>query len=283
MRKRNLIFPLVVSSLFIPSIEALDSANEFNSLENENNTYEAVDILIAEGGGGGGITTPKEKKKTDERIKKVQDAAKKRNNKSIEAEKTTENYQTLEKLKDLKIFPEIIRNSAEYIQYQYINNYHPKITYEDIDFQPLNKCLIFTMKAIDANENDNTKRAKAYSRLSNKSMERDLKILKENKTQLKQKGLDEKELKFIELSLRSLNSLIEDNYEDANQYLLEAIDIENKAGSPLKKLVPFTKLLSGDIDNGCSDLEEFIIDGTIDIEDFDENFPIEDICIFSDL
>ena len=266
----------------MPSIEALDSTNEFNSLENENNIYEAVDILIAEGGGGGGgITTPKEKKKTDERIKKVQDAAKKRNNKFVEAEKITENYQTLEKLKDLKIFQENIRNSAEYIQY--IINDNPKITYEDIDFQPLYKCLIFTMKAIDANENDNTKRAKAYSRLSNKSMERDLKILKGNKTQLKQKGLDEKELKFIELSLRSLNSLIEDNYEDSNQYLLEAIDIEKKAGSPLKKLVPFTKLLSGDIDKGCSDLEEFIIDGTIDIEDFDENFPIEDICIFSDL
>ena len=63
MRKRNLIFPLVVSSLFMPSIEDLDNTNEFNSLKNENNIYEAVDILVAEGGGGGGITTPKEKKK----------------------------------------------------------------------------------------------------------------------------------------------------------------------------------------------------------------------------
>ena len=54
MRKRNLVFPLVVGSLFMPSIEALDRTNDLNSLENENNIYEAVDILIAEGGGGGG-------------------------------------------------------------------------------------------------------------------------------------------------------------------------------------------------------------------------------------
>ena len=54
MRKRNLIFPLVVSSLFMPSIEALERTTDLNSLESENNIYEAVDILIAEGGGGGG-------------------------------------------------------------------------------------------------------------------------------------------------------------------------------------------------------------------------------------
>ena len=90
-------------------------------------------------------------------------------------------------------------------------------------------------------------------------------------------------MKFIELSLRSLNNLIDDNYEQSNQYLLEAINLEKKASSPLNKLVPFTKLLSGDINKGCSDLEDLIVDGTIDIEDFDENFPIEDICIFPDL
>ena len=54
MRKRNLIFPLVVSSLFMPSIEALERTTDLNSLESENNIYEAVDILIAEGSGGGG-------------------------------------------------------------------------------------------------------------------------------------------------------------------------------------------------------------------------------------
>ena len=68
MKKRNLIIPLVFSSsLFIPSIEALESTTEFNSLENENNI--AIDILIAEGsgcggsGGGGGMSPIKKKEK----------------------------------------------------------------------------------------------------------------------------------------------------------------------------------------------------------------------------
>ena len=68
MRKRNLIFPLVVCSLFMPSIEALVRTIDLNSLENENNLYEAVDIYIAGntgGGGGGGGKNPVEKKKED--------------------------------------------------------------------------------------------------------------------------------------------------------------------------------------------------------------------------
>ena len=70
MRKRNLIFPLVVGSLFMPSIEALVRTTNLNSWENENNLYEAVDIYIAGntgggGGGGGGGKSPVEKKKED--------------------------------------------------------------------------------------------------------------------------------------------------------------------------------------------------------------------------
>ena len=78
MRKRNLIFPLVVSSLFMPSIEALESTTEFNSLENENNI--AIDILIAEGGGGGGGggQKPSDKEATQKKRQAAQDAAKKR-------------------------------------------------------------------------------------------------------------------------------------------------------------------------------------------------------------
>ena len=52
MIDRNLIFSLVASSLFIPSIEALESTNDFDSLENENNM--GINILVAEGGGGEG-------------------------------------------------------------------------------------------------------------------------------------------------------------------------------------------------------------------------------------
>ena len=69
MRKRNLIFPLVVSSLFLPSLVALENTAVLNSLENENNIYEAVDILIATGGG----LTMEEKRKKKERQKKAQE------------------------------------------------------------------------------------------------------------------------------------------------------------------------------------------------------------------
>ena len=83
MRKRNLIFPFVVSSLFMPSIEALERTTDLNSLESENNIYEAVDILIAEGGcggggGGGGGMSPKEKAEQEVKRQKSKDAAKKR-------------------------------------------------------------------------------------------------------------------------------------------------------------------------------------------------------------
>ena len=69
MRKRNLLFPLVVSSLFMPSIEALVRTADLNSLENKNILYEAVDIYIAgntgggSSGGGGGMSVKKKKKK----------------------------------------------------------------------------------------------------------------------------------------------------------------------------------------------------------------------------
>ena len=87
MRKRNLIFPLVVSSLFIPSIEPLERSTDFNSLDNENNIYEAVDILIAEGGGGGGGLSPAEQKEREKKRKAAQDAAKKRINSKIEEQR----------------------------------------------------------------------------------------------------------------------------------------------------------------------------------------------------
>ena len=64
---------MVVSSLFMPSIEAIERTTDLNSLENENNIYEAVDILIAEGGGG---MTMEEKRKKKERQKKAQEIRK---------------------------------------------------------------------------------------------------------------------------------------------------------------------------------------------------------------
>ena len=101
MRNRNLIFSLVASSLFMPSIEALERTTDLNSLENENNIYEAVDILIAEGGGSGAMT-PAEKKKRKERQQKAKDAAKKRNEKkeSNSNKANVDSYQALIKLRE---------------------------------------------------------------------------------------------------------------------------------------------------------------------------------------
>ena len=274
--KKNIVIPLFISSLFFTS--NVDSA-VFDFYERQNNN-----LLIAEGGcggGGGGGMKPADKIKLKEKRKQAQDAAKKRLKKSKEALKDIDKYINPEDINKSKIFKKYMKDVVNYTENIIKNN--TKISHENKELIPFSRCVIFTLKAVEANENDNTKRAKAYSKLSNKSIERDLKILNENKIQLKQKGIDEKKLKFIELTLRSLNSLLNDNYENANKYLVEAINIEKKDGSPLKKLVPFTKLLVGDIDKGCSDLEDLIVDGTIDIEDFDEDFPIEDICIFPDL
>ena len=68
MRKRNLIFPLIVCSLFMPPIEALVRTTDLNALEDKNNLHQAVDIYIAGntgggGGGGGGGKNPIDKKK----------------------------------------------------------------------------------------------------------------------------------------------------------------------------------------------------------------------------
>ena len=63
----------------MPSIEAIERTTDLGSLEYENNIYEAVDILIAEGGdcggagggaGGGGMSPIKKKEKDLEKAKK---------------------------------------------------------------------------------------------------------------------------------------------------------------------------------------------------------------------
>ena len=69
MRNRSLIFSLVASSLFIPSVEALESTNDFDSLENENNI--GINILIAEGGGGGSSQAEKKKKAAQQAKAKI--------------------------------------------------------------------------------------------------------------------------------------------------------------------------------------------------------------------
>ena len=87
MRKRNLILPFFVGSLFIPSLEPIQSATVFNVLENENITFQVIDeIPLAStsgatgggGGGGGGAKSKQQKANLKKNKKKAQEAAKKR-------------------------------------------------------------------------------------------------------------------------------------------------------------------------------------------------------------
>ena len=187
---KNLVLPLFISSLFFTS--NVDSA-VFDFYEQQNNN-----LLIAEGGcggGGGGGMKPADKIKLKEKRKKAQDAAKKRLKKSKEAVKNISPDPEDFNINESEILKRNVKDVVNYIENIIKNN--PKISHENEELIPFSRCVIFTLKAVDAYENDNTKRAKAYSKLSNKSIERDIKILNENKIQLKQKGIDEKKLKFI--------------------------------------------------------------------------------------
>jgi len=95
LRKRNLIFPFFVGSLFVPSIEPLKSATFLNSHEQENIHYELLDIPIAEGGGGGGgggaggsgeggggVKSKQQQENSEKNKEKAKEAAKKRNEKN---------------------------------------------------------------------------------------------------------------------------------------------------------------------------------------------------------
>ncbi len=77
MRKRNLILPFFIGSLFVPSLESIQSATVSNLYEKENITFQAIDeIPLAStsgttgGGGGGGGGGGAKSKKQKENLKK---------------------------------------------------------------------------------------------------------------------------------------------------------------------------------------------------------------------
>ena len=98
MKKRNLLFPLIISSLFIPSLESIQSATTVSNLyENENITFQPIDeIPLAStsgatgggggGGGGGGRKSKQQQQNLQKNKKKAKEAAKKR----IEVKKSEE-------------------------------------------------------------------------------------------------------------------------------------------------------------------------------------------------
>ena len=285
MIKRNLIFPLVVSSLFIPSIEAIERTTDFNSLENENNIYEAVDILIAEGNKGGGGQKPSDKEATQKKRQAAQEAARKR----IEAAKPKEKRydidirekidigKIIESLKDnvtninAKLGLDVINKIQDIPELLIENETAPYI------LSPFFRCGALTEKALEAEEDDNLKRADTYAKLAIKSVIREKNILEKQGRQIKEKSIDPKLLANIENSLLGINSIILDDYKSGNRYMKKALESENQDTSNLKTLIAYTGIISGEINQGCSDLEDLIIDGTIDLVDLDI-IQIEDIC-----
>jgi len=293
MKNRNLIFPLIVSSLFIPSIEPIESSPNFNSLDNENNIYEAVDILIAEaggsGGGGGGLN-PAEQKERDKKRKKAQEAAKKRNEAKAKAKakakekgvKIDIGVNNIEK-KSIKAILKAISNNNTKLGSDVVNKIQdiPELLIENETapyiLEPFSRCGILTEKALEAEENGNLKKANIYAELAIKSVIREKNILDKQGRQIKEKSIDPKLLENIEYSLLGINSIILDDYKSGNRYLKKASESENQDNSNLKTLIAYTEIINGEIDQGCADLEELIIDGTIDSDDLDI-IPIEDIC-----
>ena len=281
MKNRNLIFPLIVSSLFIPSIESIERTTDFNSLDNENNIYEAVDILIAEGGGGGGGLSPAEQKERDKKRKKAQEAAKKRNKEK--GVKIDISDQDLSEKKFIKAIVKAISKIITKFGSDVISKIQdiPELLIENETapyiLEPFSRCGILTEKALEAEENGNLKKANIYAELAIKSVIREKNILDKQGRQIKEKSIDPKLLENIEYSLLGINSIILDDYKSGNRYLKKARESENQDNSNLKTLIAYTEIINGKIDQGCTDLEELIIDGTIDSDDLDI-IPIEDIC-----
>ena len=145
--------------------------------------------------------------------------------------------------------------------------------------QPFFRCGILTEKALEAKENDNLKKANTYANLAIRSVIREKNILEKQGRQIKEKSIDPKLLTNIEYSLLGINNIILDDYKNGNRYIKKALESESQDTSKLKSLIAYTGIINGEIDQGCSDLEELIIDGTIDIVDLDI-IPIEDICRF---
>ncbi len=145
---------------------------------------------------------------------------------------------------------------------------------------PFSRCGTLTERALEAEENGNLKKAYTYAKLAIKAVVREKNILEKQGRQIKEKSIDPKSLENIEYSLLGINSIILDDYKSGSRYMIKALESENQNTSNLKSLIAYTEIINGEIDQGCSDLEELIIDGTIDLVDL-EIIPIEDICIKS--
>ena len=313
MKKRNLILPLFLGLLYMPN--TLDAA--VFDLNKSNNNQKSELLIASPGGhsGGGGekaldkkeenindaiktydyfvrkLAEAEDKGKSFEEIQKISKKIDKWYNKiklldpiifnEMFAEDVIYDDATLiTELKNL-VTPEIVsifnyvKNDIEQIPELYIENETAPYILE-----PFSRCGILTERALEAEENGNLKKADTYAKLAIKSVVREKNILEKQGRQIKEKSIDPKSLENIEYSLLGINSIILDDYKSGSRYMKKALESENQNTSNLKSLIAYTEIINGEIDQGCSDLEELIIDGTIDLVDLDI-IPVEDICIKS--
>ena len=321
MKKRNLILPLFLGSLYMPN--TLDAA-VFDL--NKSNNNQKSELLIAspgghggEGGGGGLKALDKQEEKINDAIKaydyfvkKLEEAQNK--GKSFEeiqkiSKKIDKWYNKIKSLDPIifnEMFAEdVIDDNGVYNDETLItelkNLVAPEIVsiFNDVKFdieqipelyiedetapyklEPFSRCGMLTERALEAEENGNLKKADTYAKLAIKSVVREKNILEKQGRQIKEKSIDPKSLENIEYSLLGINSIILDDYKSGSRYMKKALESENQNTSSLKSLIAYTEIINGEIDQGCSDLEELIIDGTIDLVDLDI-IPVEDICIKS--
>ena len=318
MKKRNLILPLFLSSLYMP--------NNLNAAVfdlNKSNNNQKSELLIAspgghggEGGGGGMKILDKKEKDLNGAIKSYEFFVKK----LAEAEDKGKSFEEIQKISNkidkwynkIKLLDPIFFNemfAEDVIDDNGVNNetlitdlknlVTPKIVnvFNDVKndieqipelyiedetapykLEPFSRCGILTERALEAEENGNLKKADTYAKLAIKSVVREKNILEKQGRQIKEKSIDPKSLENIEYSLLGINSIILDDYKSGSRYMKKALESENQNTSNLKSLIAYTEIINGEIDQGCSDIEELIIDGTIDLVDLD---IIEDICIKS--
>ena len=293
MKKRNLIFPLVVSSsLFIPSVEPLERTADFNSLENENNI--AIDILIAEGSSGGGTKSKEQTKNIEKNKERAKEAARKRIKKAKEIQMEimgddpiTRDPSARSNFKKLnKNQLNTINNKTDSMM-QEIWEIYKRIAEENrrreesgenisedgfirelMGLSP--RTLNFTTAALDSQEDGNEARAETYHKLAIKSGESSL-----NKNEV-----DSSE-EHHHHGLLAINYYYLDDFENSNKSLRKAASgyKRPKERALTKTLIVTTEILSGNVNPGCQDLYDYFLDGDIT---FDSTFPIEDYCIFDE-
>jgi len=287
MKNSKLLLPLFLGSFFIPTIGYSAS---YNSFENKTVPNQNLEILIASPGGhgGGGKKTKEQQNNIEENKKKVQENAKIRIKTNIKNSDDTKgvywddknNYDPVTIV--IKPINNIAKESLIKGLKKDINNL-PEIFDEEKTAPKLIplfiRCLGFTVKAFEAQENGEIEKAKILSELAIKSTIREEKIInkKSIKTQLGEKLSDTKIVDSIKFTLFGLNSLILEDYEEGNRNFKKALNNKDQDTANLKSLVAFTEIASGNINQGCSDIEELILDGTIDIDDVDD-FLLEEMC-----